>query len=100
VSGGKGLSGSERGEGELLASSGLVAPVVASSDPVESGSDDDPIDPHYKIPVSYVRRYQAHAADLNQYITDNPKVGEDMEAASDEEAGRLLMHLLDVLELD
>jgi hypothetical protein len=61
--------------------------------------EDDPIDPHYGIPVSYVKRYEAHADELNEYIKRYPEVAEDIENASDKDAGRLIMHLLDVLDI-
>jgi len=60
----------------------------------------DPLDPVYGIPVSYVRRYEKHADSLNRYLKDHPQVGEQIAKVSDAEAGRIIMHLLDILELD
>jgi hypothetical protein len=59
----------------------------------------DPVDPHYGIPVSYVRRYEANTDALNKYLEQHPEVARQIDTASDAEAGRLIVHLLDGLKL-
>jgi len=70
-----------------------------SSSSASPPSEPDPIDPHYGIPVSYVRRYEAHADILNSYLEDNPELAKRISNGSDAEAGQLIIQLLDSLKL-
>ncbi len=69
------------------------------SQPTTSSHDDEALDPNYHIPVSYVKRYEYHADELNDHLANHPELGQRIADATDEEAGKLLMQLLDSLDL-
>lgn len=59
----------------------------------------DPIDPKFGMPRSYVRRYESHAAALDAYLTHHPDLAKQIANGSNQEAATIIMNLLDTLNL-
>jgi hypothetical protein len=86
-------------EERLRSSEGSHSGSGKSSAP-SAAPNPDPIDPVYGIPVSYVRRYEKHVDALNSFLKDNEQVRQRIERGSDAEAGKIIIQLLDTLQLD
>jgi hypothetical protein len=76
-----------------------LPPGVPSSADYQVTPPDDPLDPYYKIPASYVDRYHRHHSTLDQHIRDNPGIGIALRDATDQEAGKIVVQLLNTLQL-